>query len=403
MPSSLSTNTANDDLAFIFLGTGTSSSLPHIECLTAAPEDTPCRTCTSTLTPEGKRNIRRNTSGVARVRGRDGNLVTIVIDVGKNFQAASLEWFPKHGLRKIDAVLITHAHADAMNGLDDLRGWTLNCHIQPHIDVYVSQATFGEVQRSFPYLVMKEFASGGGDVPEFKWHIITDKVPFEIQDTGIFITPFSVHHGRLFSSNPPPAYLPTPNATMPSTPSATSPSTPILPSKALPSPQSENGSIPKSPTATKIQPYLCFGFKIQDALVYLSDVSYVPDDVWPIIQGGKGNSPLPVCVLDCLRLQPHTSHLGLADSVLVAERIGACRTYLTGFGHEVSHEEYMTITGYVGATEAEKKKVMRSNLSEVEKQGISLVEGRQPIWVRPAHDGLKVTITNGGQTVDSSY
>jgi glyoxylase-like metal-dependent hydrolase (beta-lactamase superfamily II) len=37
---------------------------------------------------------------------------TIVIDVGKNFHAAALEWFPKYGFRKIDAVLITHAHAD---------------------------------------------------------------------------------------------------------------------------------------------------------------------------------------------------------------------------------------------------------------------------------------------------
>lgn len=66
---------------------------------------------------------------------------TIVIDAGKNFQAAALEWFPKYQLRRIDALLITHAHADgkhkcflwyvyasllnsikAMNGLDDLRG-----------------------------------------------------------------------------------------------------------------------------------------------------------------------------------------------------------------------------------------------------------------------------------------
>ena len=37
---------------------------------------------------------------------------TIVIDAGKTFQAAAVEWFPKYGLRKIDAVLITHAHAD---------------------------------------------------------------------------------------------------------------------------------------------------------------------------------------------------------------------------------------------------------------------------------------------------
>ena len=34
--------------------------------------------------------------------------------MGKDFQAAALEWFPKYGLREIDAVLITHAHADGM-------------------------------------------------------------------------------------------------------------------------------------------------------------------------------------------------------------------------------------------------------------------------------------------------
>lgn len=39
---------------------------------------------------------------------------TIVIDAGKNFQAAALEWFPKYGLRRIDALLITHPHADGI-------------------------------------------------------------------------------------------------------------------------------------------------------------------------------------------------------------------------------------------------------------------------------------------------
>lgn len=37
---------------------------------------------------------------------------TILIDTGKNFQAAAVEWFPKYGLRRIDAVLLTHGHAD---------------------------------------------------------------------------------------------------------------------------------------------------------------------------------------------------------------------------------------------------------------------------------------------------
>lgn len=69
-----------------------------------------------------------------------------------------------------------------MNGLDDLRGqrrlaysaiitdscrfvgWTLHGAIQSHIDLYVSMNTFKEVQRAFPYLISKEYASGGGDV-----------------------------------------------------------------------------------------------------------------------------------------------------------------------------------------------------------------------------------------------
>lgn len=180
-----STPIASEPFELIFMGTGTSSSVPHVDCLTAPPGAEQCRTCLSTLYPEGKKNIRvsrliiahsptplpvnqRNTSAVVRMRGPDGvrryvltlglvlipgndvrnDLRTIVIDVGKNFQTAAVEWFPKYGLRRIDAVLITHAHADgqyqlcakhlgqlltvclAMNGLDDLRGTnSANAHL----------------------------------------------------------------------------------------------------------------------------------------------------------------------------------------------------------------------------------------------------------------------------------
>jgi phosphoribosyl 1,2-cyclic phosphodiesterase len=120
----------------IFLGTGTSGSVPNVSCLTAPPDQEPCETCLSTLTPEGKKNIRRNTSAIVRIDGVGGKKVyvvgfglcitfirklimgylrllsTVLIDTGKNFQAAALEWFPKYGLRRIDAVLLTHGHAD---------------------------------------------------------------------------------------------------------------------------------------------------------------------------------------------------------------------------------------------------------------------------------------------------
>ncbi|KAA1468472.1 hypothetical protein DENSPDRAFT_833766 [Dentipellis sp. KUC8613] len=394
--SGLHTQPHTPGVELIFLGTGTSSSLPHVDCLTAPPDAKPCRTCLSTLAPEGKKNIRRNTSAVLCIDGKDGRKRTIVIDVGKNFQAAAVEWFPKYGLRRIDAVLITHAHADAMNGLDDLRGWTLGGAVQPWIDVYVSQATFTEVQRSFPYMVAKEYASGGGDVPDVKWHIIDDKVPFEIDDSGIEITPFAVHHGRIFSRAPPPAFTPTPTATLPPTPASSS-------GASSPAHNTSPEHIPS--LLPKIYPYICFGFKIMDSVVYLSDVSHIPDDSWALLEQSFAESDsttpsrYPVFVLDCLRLHPHTSHLGIKQSVNIARRLSAHRTYLTGFGHEVSHDEYVTIAEVVGGKKIEDP----TTLTDVEQRGIALLDEGSEVWLRPAHDGLRISISGGDQIEDNTY
>ncbi|KZT06309.1 uncharacterized protein LAESUDRAFT_726141 [Laetiporus sulphureus 93-53] len=375
---------AQSPVEFIFLGTGTSSTIPHVDCLTAPPDAIPCRTCLSTLTPEGQKNRRRNTSAAVRLRGRDSQSVTIIIDVGKSFQSAAVEWFPKFGLRRIDAVLITHAHADAMNGLDDLRGWTLHGAIQPHIDIYVSMATFKEVQRAFPYLVSKEFASGGGDVPEFKWHIIEDRVPFEIGDTGIRILPFAVHHGRMFSSAPPLDMSISPYSI---SPASTNPSTPNVPGTPI-----HSGCLPTEPTK-RVLPYLCFGFVIQDAVTYVSDVSHIPEDVWTLLQG-QPKIP-PVFVLDCLRIQPHTSHLSITESVEIARRMNAKRTYLLGFGHEMPYSDWLAITEAAGGKELEGEE-----LALIQEHRLESVREGEPIWVRPAFDGLRVFVSIDGSVRD---
>ncbi|KAF9229603.1 hypothetical protein BS17DRAFT_771673 [Gyrodon lividus] len=396
--------TSDSEIELIFLGTGTSSSIPHVECLTAPPDRKPCKTCLSTLTLEGKKNIRRNTSAAVRITGKCGKTTTVVIDVGKNFQAAALEWFPKYGLREIDAVLITHAHADAMNGLDDLRGWTLGGAIQQHIDVYVSQTTFREVRRAFPYLVSREFASGGGDVPEFEWHIIEDKVPFEIKDTGVRITPFSVHHGRLFTTSPPPGFTPTPCVTQPTTP-ISGRSSPFRTSTI------DTGS----KTAFKVHPYLCFGFMVQDTVVYMSDVSLIPDDAWAVIES-EVHQRRSVLVIDCLRLRAHTSHMGVREAAAAIRRLGATRSYMTGFSHDVSHEEYVTIGEAAGEEEAlvgKRENGLRTpesqKMSESERKGVEMMrEGKteargKECWVRPSHDGLRVFISMDGSVRDETY
>lgn len=134
--------------------------------------------------------------------------------------------------------------------------------------------------------------------------------------------------------------------------------------------------------------------------MYISDVSHIPDHVWNILQRkqGSGGQPLPVLVLDCLRLRPFISHFGIADAVTVAKKIGATRTYLTGFSHEVSHEEYVTITEAVGGEVKSK-----SDLTESEKTGLGLVQGEGRLWVRPAHDGLRLFINGDGTVDDETY
>lgn len=45
----------------------------------------------------------------------------MLIDCGKTFREVILNLFPKHGLKEVGALLLTHGHADAILGMDDLR------------------------------------------------------------------------------------------------------------------------------------------------------------------------------------------------------------------------------------------------------------------------------------------
>ncbi|RPD63258.1 hypothetical protein L227DRAFT_573086 [Lentinus tigrinus ALCF2SS1-6] len=373
----------DEPVELILLGTGTSSTLPHVDCLTRPPNVKQCRACTATLRPEGRKNKRGNTSAVLRVRGRDGEPKTIVIDVGKSFMQSAVEWFPKYGLRRIDAVLITHGHADAMNGLDDLRGWTLGGAIQSHVDIYLTEETFESVKIAFPYLVQKEFATGGGDVPEFRWHFITDRQPFEIEDTGIMVKPFAVPHGFCGAKR--------------------IKATAVVPDHGISAFGNENSSspwpsgLPGTPVTTGVstptqEEFLCLGFIVQNAVTYISDASRIPPDVMEMLQ----SHGTPVLILDCLYLKPHKSHLSLQQSVEYARLIGSPRTYLVGFSHEVSHEEYETLLKAVGG-----RQIPPEEMTESVERGLSTLDlhGEQ-IWIRPGYDGLRVFVSEDGHSRD---
>lgn len=104
----------------IFMGTGTSGGVPVVTCITAPEFNTEdgCATCSDAhQNPLTSKNVRNNTSILLKCR----DAKNILVDCGKTFYAQAKRWCPQYSIRTLDAVLLTHPHADAMLGLDDLR------------------------------------------------------------------------------------------------------------------------------------------------------------------------------------------------------------------------------------------------------------------------------------------
>lgn len=74
------------------------------------------------------------------------------------------------------------------------------------------------------------------------------------------------------------------------------------------------------------------GFRVGN-FAYCTDVSTIPDDSWPLLEG------LDVLILDALRKRPHPTHFNLEQAVDHARRIGARQTYFTHIAHELPHAE----------------------------------------------------------------
>lgn len=63
---------------------------------------------------------------------------------------------PRHGVRSLDVLLLTHAHADAIHGLDDIRDFQQQGtrHLPlPPLPVYATNTTFSDIKHRFSYLV----------------------------------------------------------------------------------------------------------------------------------------------------------------------------------------------------------------------------------------------------------
>jgi len=152
-----------------FLGTGTSYGVPMIGCR--------CDVCVST----DPRNVRSRCSSLLEI----GDL-RILLDVTPDFRSQALAV----GLDRVDAVVITHVHADHVFGLDDLRPLSLG-RDEP-LPVFADKASCAELRQVFGYVFRDEKKRMG--IPYLSLQEITPGDVFG--PAGVDLLGFHAHHGR---------------------------------------------------------------------------------------------------------------------------------------------------------------------------------------------------------------
>lgn len=192
-------------MRFTILGCGSSGGVPRIgghwgDCA-----------------PSNPRNRRRRCSLLVQ-RVCDSGTTTVLIDTTPDMRAQLLD----AGIGQLDAVAWTHAHADHVHGLDDLRQIVFNT--RERLDVWADGDTQNDLISRFGYAFVQP--EGSPYPPILNLHSIDG--PFTISGAGgdITLTPFRVNHGSIDA----------------------------------------------------------LGFRIGD-LAYLPDVVKIPDDVWPVLEG----------------------------------------------------------------------------------------------------------------------
>ena len=151
-----------------FLGTGTSQGVPIIGCS--------CEVCRSA----DPRNVRVRPSVWIELDGRH-----IVIDTPAEFRLQAIRF----GLPRLDALLYTHAHADHVFGIDDIRRF--NQMQREVIPLYASEETLASLERSFGYIFDRSIESWA--VPKAEARRISG--PFQLW--GQEVEPLLVWHGRM--------------------------------------------------------------------------------------------------------------------------------------------------------------------------------------------------------------
>ncbi|XP_052179565.1 putative hydrolase C777.06c [Diospyros lotus] len=275
--------------ALIFLGTGCSSAVPNAICL-VQPTDPPCSVCSQSLSvpPERNPNYRCNTSLLIDYCKTNGEHHYILIDVGKTFREQVLRWFTFHKIPRVDAIVLTHEHADAVLGLDDMRAvqpFSPTNDIAP-TPIFLSQEAMDSVSVKFPYLLKKKLKDGQEvrRVSQLEWKIIENDCKKPFVASGLKLVPLPVMHG---------------------------------------------------------EDYVCLGFLFGEKykVAYISDVSRFIPTTEHYISKSSGQQ-LDLLILDTLyKKGSHNVHFCLPQTLDALKKLCPKRALLIGMTHEFDHHK----------------------------------------------------------------
>lgn len=192
---------------FVILGSGVSTGIPRISCI-IRPEESSCVVCQDAVRTPNSKNRRCNVSALVRSAG-----YTILIDCGKTIRESAMRHFPKLNVRNVDAIVLTHGHADAVLGLDDTRdiqvdprplyvnGTTRWSEPVP-TPVFLNEETMATCRNVFPYLMPPDKSSKRDvkrRVSALDWRVYGEHeyfLPFRpIPRLAVEFTPIPMFHG----------------------------------------------------------------------------------------------------------------------------------------------------------------------------------------------------------------
>lgn len=274
--------------ALIFLGTGCSSAVPNAMCL-LQPSDPPCQLCfkSMSLPAEQNPNYRCNTSLLIDYCPNDGDHKYILIDVGKTFREQVLRWFTFYKIPRVDSILLTHEHADAILGLDDIRAvqpFSPTNDIDP-TPIYLTQFAMDSVGVKFPYLLPKKLKPGQEvrRVAQLDWKIIENDCTKPFVASGLKFSPLPVMHG---------------------------------------------------------EDYICLGFLFGEKyrIAYISDVSrFLPETEHYISKDSGGQ--LDLLILDTLyKNGSHNTHFCFSQTLEAVKKLKPKQAFFIGMTHEFDHQ-----------------------------------------------------------------